>query len=127
MNRSHTFAVTLVATLAAAALMAGPASSQPKASDHASHQASHHSASPAAADANQAHSADGEVRRIDKDAGRVTLRHGDIKTLDMPPMTMVFTVRDKALLEGFKTGDKVKFKLVNEAGKLIITAMQALR
>jgi len=122
MNRSHTFTVTL-ATLAAAALMAGPASSQPKASDHATH----HAASPAAADANQAHSADGEVRRIDKDAGRVTLRHGDIKTLDMPPMTMVFTVRDKALLDGFKTGDKVKFKVVNEAGKLVITEMQALR
>jgi len=122
MNRSHTFAVTL-ATLAAAALIAGPASSQPKASDHASH----HAASPASADANQANSADGEVRRIDREAGRVTLRHGDIKTLDMPPMTMVFTVRDKALLEGFKTGDKVKFKVVNEAGKLIITEMQALR
>ena len=126
MNRSHTFAVTL-ATLAAAALIAGPASSQTKASDHASHHASHHAASPASADANQAHSADGEVRRIDREAGRVTLRHGDIKTLDMPPMTMVFTVRDKALLEGFKTGDKVKFKVVNEAGKLVITEMQALR
>ena len=42
-------------------------------------------------------------------------------------MTMVFTVRDKALLDGFKTGDKVKFKVVNEAGKLVITEMQALR
>jgi Cu/Ag efflux protein CusF len=67
---------------------------------------------------------DGEVRRIDKSAGKVTLRHGEIKQLDMPPMTMVFEVSDKAMLETVKAGDKVKFKVINENGKMIITEMK---
>ena len=42
--------------------------------------------------------ADGEVRKIDKEQGKITLRHGEIKHLDMPPMTMVFVVKDKSML-----------------------------
>lgn len=67
---------------------------------------------------------DGEVRRIDKAAGKVTLRHGEIKQLEMPPMTMVFEVSDKAMLDTVKPGDKVKFKVVNESGKMIVTEMK---
>nr|WP_238455984.1 copper-binding protein [Azohydromonas lata] len=65
--------------------------------------------------------ADGEVRKVDKDEAKVTLRHGEIRSLDMPPMTMVFTAKDKALLDKVKAGDKVKFKAANEGGKLIVT------
>jgi Cu/Ag efflux protein CusF len=50
-----------------------------------------------------------EVRKVDKDAGKITLKHGEIKNLDMPPMSMVFQVQDKALLDKVKTGDKVSF------------------
>jgi len=50
-----------------------------------------------------------EVRKVDKDAGKITLKHGEIKNLDMPPMSMVFQVKDKALLDKVKTGDKVSF------------------
>ncbi|MDP3171915.1 MAG: copper-binding protein [Polaromonas sp.] len=50
-----------------------------------------------------------EVRKVDKDAGKITLKHGEIKNLDMPPMSMVFQVKDKALLDKVKTGDKVGF------------------
>ncbi|MBL8332177.1 MAG: copper-binding protein, partial [Rubrivivax sp.] len=57
---------------------------------------------PAAATA--ADMADAEVRKVDKDASKLTLKHGEIKSLDMPPMTMVFTVRDKALLDKVKVG-----------------------
>ncbi len=53
--------------------------------------------------------ADGEVRKIDIAAKKITLKHGEIKNLDMPPMSMVFQVQDKALLDKVKTGDKVNF------------------
>lgn len=52
---------------------------------------------------------EGEVRKVDKDNQKITLRHGEIKHLDMPGMTMVFRVKDAALLEHVKTGDKVAF------------------
>ncbi|NMG03070.1 RND transporter [Azoarcus taiwanensis] len=48
-----------------------------------------------------------EVRRIDQNAGKITLRHGNIPNLDMPPMTMVFQVEEKALLDGIAVGDQV--------------------
>jgi Cu/Ag efflux protein CusF len=67
---------------------------------------------------------DGEVRRVDKAAGKVTLRHGEIKQLDMPPMTMVFEVKDKALLDNVKPGDKVKFKVIDDHGKMIVTELK---
>ena len=68
--------------------------------------------------------ADGEVRKIDKEGGKLTLKHGDIKSLDMPAMTMVFVVKDKAMLDKLKTGDKIKFKAINDAGKYTVTEMQ---
>jgi Cu/Ag efflux protein CusF len=69
---------------------------------------------------------DGEVRKVDKAAGKITLKHGEIKNLDMPPMTMVFGVKDKALLDKFKKGDLVQFAAdKNAAGELIVTAVQA--
>ena len=52
----------------------------------------------------------GEVRKIDKEAGKVTLRHDKIENLDMPGMTMVFKVKDKSMLDNIQVGDKVKFK-----------------
>jgi Cu(I)/Ag(I) efflux system periplasmic protein CusF len=76
-------------------------------------------ASGAAASAN----ADGEVRRIDKAQGRVTLRHGEIKSLDMPPMTMVFRVRDAKLLDGLAVGDKVRFDAVQADGQYVVTTI----
>ena len=53
--------------------------------------------------------AEGEVRRVDKAAGKMSLKHGEIKNLDMPPMSMVFQVKDPALLDKVKAGDKVLF------------------
>ncbi len=64
---------------------------------------------------------DGEIKKIDQAAGKVTIKHGDIKHLDMPGMTMVFAVKDKALLSKLQPGDKVKFMVVNEGGKMILT------
>lgn len=67
---------------------------------------------------------DGEVRRIDKEAGKITIKHGDIKHLDMPGMTMVFMVKDKALLQKVDVGDKVRFIVVYENGQMIVTDLQ---
>lgn len=70
---------------------------------------------------------DGEVRKVDKEAGKLTLKHADIKNLDMPGMTMVFSVKDKTMLDAVKAGDKVKFKAVNDAGKFTVTEVQVVK
>ena len=67
---------------------------------------------------------DGEVRKVDKEAGKITIKHGEIKHMDMPGMTMVFTAKDKSLLSNVKPGDKVKFMVVNEGGKMVVTDIQ---
>ena len=73
-------------------------------------------ASPVTANAQEVGHAQGEVRKVDKDAKKVTLRHGPIEELKMPGMTMVFQVQDKALLDKVKAGDKVKFTAIQSAG-----------
>ena len=67
--------------------------------------------------------AEGEVRKLDAEAGKITIRHGVIPQLDMPPMTMVFHVRSPALLEGVKVGEKIRFAAVQEGSKLIVTEL----
>jgi Cu(I)/Ag(I) efflux system periplasmic protein CusF len=67
---------------------------------------------------------DAEVRKVDKDAGKLTLKHGEIKNLDMPPMTMVFVAKDKAMLDKFKAGDKVRFKAVKDGDRYVVTEIQ---
>ncbi len=70
---------------------------------------------------------EGEVRKIDMEAGKLTLKHGEIKNLDMPAMAMVFVVKDKAMLDKLKAGDKVSFKAVNDAGKFTVTEIRPVR
>lgn len=66
----------------------------------------------------------GEVRKIDKENKKITLRHGEIKNLEMPGMTMVFRVRDPAMLDMVKVGDKVMFKAEKANGALVVTEIQ---
>jgi Cu/Ag efflux protein CusF len=63
---------------------------------------------------------DGEVRKVDKEAGKLTLRHGRIENLDMPSMTMVFHVADPSMLEGLKEGDKIRFAADRVNGALTV-------
>ena len=70
---------------------------------------------------------DGEVRKVDKDAKKVTLRHSEIKNLDMPGMTMVFAVKDDAILDKVKAGDKVRFKAIDDGGKLTVVDIEAVK
>jgi Cu/Ag efflux protein CusF len=71
----------------------------------------------------QAPMANGEVTKIDKASGRVTLKHGEIKSLDMPPMTMAYRVRPPQLLDGVTVGDRVRFAAERIDGNYTITAL----
>ena len=70
-----------------------------------------------------AQSVDGEVKRVDADSGKVTLKHGEIKNLDMPAMQMSFRVSDPAWLKTLQVGDKVKFDAAKVNGQFTITAI----
>ncbi len=116
--------------LALCAVVAAPAWAQPapKAAD-ADHSAHHPPAAsaPAAATAAPVPAADmaeGEVRRVDKAGRKITLRHGEIKSLDMPPMTMVFQVTDAALLDKVAAGDKVRFRADQSGGNYRVIDLQ---
>ncbi|MEP6791280.1 MAG: copper-binding protein [Ramlibacter sp.] len=67
---------------------------------------------------------EGEVRKVDLDAKKLTLKHGPIKNLDMPAMTMVFQVADAAMLDKIKVGDKVRFRAADAGGKLTVTEIE---
>ncbi len=67
---------------------------------------------------------EGEVRKIDKSAGKVTIKHGQLQNLDMPPMTMVFRVKEAAMLDQIKEGDKIKFTADKIDGALTVTQME---
>jgi Cu/Ag efflux protein CusF len=66
---------------------------------------------------------DAEVVKVDKAQGKITLRHGEMKALDMPPMTMVFRISNPALLERVAVGDKVRFDAAKVDGTYTVTAI----
>jgi len=103
-----------IAAMASAALAVNAQTAPAASADHAAHH-------PAAAAAPQS---DGEVRKIDKAQGKVTLRHGPLANLDMPAMTMVFRAADPKLLDGLKEGDKVKFTAEKINGAFTVTVIQ---
>ena len=102
-----------ITTIALASTLAVPAMAQQKAEDHTAHH-------PATA-ASAAAMTEGEIRKVDRDAKKITIKHGEIKNLDMPPMTMVFQVKDLALLETLKAGDKIRFTVEKTAAGLVVT------
>jgi len=98
-----------------------PALAQHKPGDHASHGGA------ASASASAGLSV-GEIRKIDKKSRKITLKHGEIKNLEMPAMTMVFEVKDAAWLGRFKPGDAVHFRAEKAAnGNLVVTELVAAK
>jgi Cu/Ag efflux protein CusF len=84
----------------------------------------HHAAvaaSPIDADAS---TTEGEVKKVDRDTGKVTIKHGPLTNLDMPPMTMVFRVKDPAMLEQVKAGDKISFVAEKVGGQMTVTRLE---
>lgn len=65
-------------------------------------------------------SASGEVRRLDAEAGKITIKHGEISDLELPAMTLVYKI-DPALLADIKPGDKVKFTAKRDGGDYVVT------
>ena len=70
---------------------------------------------------------DGEVRKIDLENKKITLKHGEIKNLEMPGMTMVFQVKDPAMLDTVKPGDKVMFRAEKANGALVLTEIKTVK
>ena len=68
-------------------------------------------------------SGQGEVRKVDKDVGRITLRHGPIEAMNMPAMTMLFRVKDRAMFDKVKEGDKVRFTVAKEGGAFVLQTL----
>lgn len=108
--KSRLSTITLLAALAA-----GSAVSQ-AAQDHATH--------PAAAGDQSAALTDGEVRKVDKETKKLTIRHGPITNLEMPAMTMVFQVQDAAILDTVKAGDKIRFRAEKSGGAYLVTRVE---
>ena len=89
--------------------------------------ATSHQNSPAAAtqtNAGDAAYVEGEIRKVDKDAGKVTIKHGPLTNLDMPAMTMVFRAKDPTMLDKVKAGDSIRFKADKIEGVFTVTEYQ---
>ncbi len=71
--------------------------------------------------------AQAEVKRIDNIEGKVSLKHGPLKKLNMPGMTMDFKVKDSAMLNQIKKGDKVDFTVENIDGELVVTSIEPMK
>ena len=109
-----TFAVALAAAASFATAQNGAHAGHGAHDGHAGHQA------PVAVELT-----DGEVKKIDKEAGKITLRHGELKNLNMAAMSMVFRVKELSMLDKVKVGDKVKFAADRVNGAITVVQLQA--
>ncbi len=108
-----------ISTLTLAIVISAASSAAFAQDSHAGHGAHAGHAAAAAAELT-----DGEVKKIDKDAGKITLRHGEIKNLNMAAMTMVLRVKDAVMLDEVKVGDKVRFAADRVNGALTVVQLQ---
>ncbi len=67
---------------------------------------------------------EGTVRKVDTEQGKITIKHGPIANLDMPPMTMVFGMKDPAMLDGVEKGSDVKFYVVMDGTNMVIEELE---
>ena len=132
MTHTHALVSGSIAALGLSLALSAPAWAQDH-SAHAGHGAAATAAAappaPTATPAAAGSTADavmtaGDITRVDARSGKLTIRHEEIKNLDMPAMTMVFTLADSAQPASFKAGDKVLFHAEDQNGALIITRIQ---
>jgi Cu/Ag efflux protein CusF len=90
----------------------------------AAQHAHHAPPAPQAAQAPAKSPSDGEVKKVDKAAGKITIRHGEIPNIGMGPMTMVFGAKTPALLDKVAEGDKVKFRVEEIKGDYVVTMIE---
>lgn len=115
-------------TVAGVALAAAGAAAQPT-TDHSTMGHGHmdHGKMAATKPGHASDITEGEVRKVNQETGKVTIQHGDIRHLGMPAMTMAFSVNTPGLLDGVQTSDKVKFKVIKENDRLVITELQRIK
>ncbi|WP_018079094.1 copper-binding protein [Thiobacillus denitrificans] len=103
-----------------------PAWAETQPMDHSHGGAANHTAMPAmpAMSGMNATFSEGLVKKVDKDQGKITLKHGPLENLGMPGMTMVFRVQDAGMLDQVKPGDKVRFLADRANGSLIVTKLE---
>jgi Cu(I)/Ag(I) efflux system periplasmic protein CusF len=70
---------------------------------------------------------EGEVRKVDKAAGKLTIKHGPMPKFDMPPMTMAYRVKDKTMLDQLKPGDKIKFDVDGVGGEFTVLRLEKVK
>jgi Cu/Ag efflux protein CusF len=107
MKREWILAVALACGLVPAAALAADAPASPETKAKAS-----------------APLTEGEVKKVDRETKKVTIKHGPIENLKMPPMTMVFRVKDPAMLDGLDAGTKVRFRAEEAEGGYLVTRLQ---
>lgn len=113
---------TIFSTASIACLLLVPmAQAQTTTADHAAHHLVAAASAPAGA------MAEGEVRKVDKEQAKLTLKHGPIANLEMPGMTMVFRVADPKMLDKLQPGDKVRFTAERVNGAIAVTAIEAVK
>jgi len=108
-----------IITAALLAALAAPLGAQQPPNGHGAHHP--------AASASAAEMTEGEVRKVDKAAKKLTIKHGEIKNLGMPAMTMVFQLKDDALMDTLKAGDKIRFMAEQAPDGLVVTELQLAR
>jgi Cu/Ag efflux protein CusF len=114
--------LTYIALVAGAALGAFAVQQSAVADDMAGMKMSPGAMSPAAA--SKSALTDAEIRKVDPASGMVTLKHGALENVGMPPMTMAFKASDAAMLKQAHEGDKVKVRVENVGGTMTIVTMQ---
>lgn len=121
MTRFSVLFNTLIVS-AGLALTAANASAQMEMHDHAQHNAT----AAAAASQDDANALTvGEIKKVDKDTGKLTVQHGPLTNLGMPGMTMAFKAQDPAMLDQVKAGDKVRLRVEHINGTYTITKLEA--
>ena len=66
----------------------------------------------------------GEVKKVDREAKKLTIKHGPIENLKMPPMTMVFRVKEPGMLDGLESGMQIRFRAEEADGGYVVTRLQ---
>jgi Cu(I)/Ag(I) efflux system protein CusF len=112
MNALSKLAVAAVFTFSSAAMAVAQEASQSANAAHAAQQTA---------------LADGEIKKVDKETGKLTIRHSELKTLGMQAMTMAFRTNDAAMLDQVKVGDKVKFVAERLNGAFTVVLLENVK
>lgn len=111
---------------ASAVVFAMAATTAFAAEDHSAHM-SHVAHAPATATATAAALSEGEIKKVDRQARRITIKHGPLANLNMPPMTMAFKVSDDSQIDSLNTGDRIKFVAGRQGAAYVVSRVERMQ